>query len=499
MHRALRVTELLQMILECLAPRDLAAVSTTCRDISLMASDLLWEAPGSLAPLVRQLPTKFKRLEIDPITTIYLFRYDPLTAEDWAVIIRFAKRIKCFNNLTGSKSEGGRYDSVGLSVLEALCDPPYSNPLFPRLQSLHWRDRDEGIFFLPVLMSGSLKHLRFDVTPWIGEPHMWRANSTISEAYDKAASVFNDMGKHCPSLKTFVLPCDPGLADECTARCVSAIRNAVPSLKHLRHFEFDPIDINVLHHLSALPCLRTMTVTLPDELQHAEQLDDSAFPMLDCMKLQHSGSLKPCTDFLRALPRQLLLSHLSVSSHVPGGLKEFLEAVRDKCCSATLRELSINEDWENEDLTQLFAPGFNLTADDIRPSYAFRLLNNFTINTWRSVKFNDDNLLELVDALQDLVSLKLNPYGWNGSGITLEGLSRAVERWNRRKRLEVLGLALDATAMTATEFLALRPRGVPSLSSLKKFHFAPDSDFGENSYFTDLCLGQFMNVKGRRV
>ncbi|EIW77062.1 hypothetical protein CONPUDRAFT_168085, partial [Coniophora puteana RWD-64-598 SS2] len=341
MHHAFRVAELLRMVLGYVAHRDLAAVSATCRNISPIASDLLWESPGSLVPLVRQIPGKFKRIVKGPAMSVYMSSHEPLTSEDWTAIRRFAKRIKRFENLTGNEFEGGRIDWVNLGVLYALSKSPTPEPLFPRLQSVHLRSRENDcVFFLPVLTTVSLKHLHFDVTPWMREPHTWKSESTIVEAYKKAASVFAEIGERCPNLETFVLPCDPGLDDECSTRCISAIRSMVPSLKRLRHFEFQPIDIDVLHHLSALPELHTMAITLPDGLLSAEQLHASAFPKINNLTLVHASSFGPCAGFIRGSPRRLRLSRIIIRSKAPGpGLKELLEAMRDNCCPSSLKEL----------------------------------------------------------------------------------------------------------------------------------------------------------------
>ncbi|EIW85623.1 hypothetical protein CONPUDRAFT_70384 [Coniophora puteana RWD-64-598 SS2] len=497
MHSALLLEEFVRAIYQQMEPQDAVSLSLTCRVVSDFVLNALWENPISLVPLICVFPSKF--IQAQPIrrsvagTIAYSFVSDSFDSEledsQWARVQSYASRIKRFDNLREHAIGGVLKGLVYPNVFKALSEKGLSEakPLFPNLNSMSWFPGIYDIGFLRALTSPSLKHLRFIDFPCRG---LYEAeddfDTDLQELWAGNLTILEDISTRCPNLQTLVLP-STSWKNRTGQRLAKGMRNTILSWKHLRHLDFDHTDDLVLQHVSTLPKLRTLAIALSnDGYLVQDTFGVSTFQSLNRLILREAVGFEPCAKFLEALSRAPGLSCLELHSVAPGSISDLLNVVNQRC-SPDLKELSV---YENCGHPRDSSPTSFLTAEDLRPAYSFHSLEKFTINTRRSGKLSDGDLLELAQAWPRLVSLNLNVHSeyQNTSCLSLGGLAVALQHW---PYLEELGVSVDATAPSIDYFCANWPDGMPQVPTLRKLDLGA-SQIDDNTQEVAQCLRHFI-------
>lgn len=182
---------------------------------------------------------------------------------DWARFNYYAKRIK--------KLICGRYKYPIVDFI-VLHHPGYN--LFPSLRSLGWHTNDTVVW----------NHLSIFVPPTL-------LSLTITiDFIDRIPLILDPLQKRCPIMEELIITQFDSQTHEIEPPIFRQVSNTLHSFPNLSTLDLNyshvgfPIANEVLHHLSRLPYLRVLRISLENEYFNPEMLlpfSELAFPLLE--------------------------------------------------------------------------------------------------------------------------------------------------------------------------------------------------------------------------
>ncbi|EIW85670.1 hypothetical protein CONPUDRAFT_142143 [Coniophora puteana RWD-64-598 SS2] len=502
MHPALLVSEILCQILSALSDnKDLFAVSVTCHDLSEPSLDQLWSTQLSLVPLVKCLPRDLIRCETERnaggVAKLSFTR--GLTSADWDVLLKYAHRIRVLRGVTRDSHhktvEGWELGRERLSpeILETLSNPPkeiifnaFKNALFPHLESITWQDFDadsaEAMSFLRSFAGPKLKTLSMN--------GFLVQRQYSSEFLSKLVSEFSVL---YPELRTFTIPLMrmhvPNRPD-----IVSVLSRAVRGWKDMRVLKCGPLDVPAIRHLAHLRALERFETDLPIygfRYSKTLQFPDQAFSCLRTLGLNHGRGFKQIIEFFQAIPGHLpqlsKLTLLSDRQDNPDDIQRLNDIIARRVRTETLRELIIVE----RNILDPHVADTRVTFSTLQPLLDFARLEFVCLTTDRTIVLTDKEFVMLANAWPKLTALLINEtHGWQSpSGVTIAGLTAALERWTM---LYYLALAIDARKVSTDAYFAdvsSHQRRAPA--SLRDLNLL-DSRIEDNHEAVGTCLSKIL-------
>ncbi|KIM73521.1 hypothetical protein PILCRDRAFT_15175 [Piloderma croceum F 1598] len=385
MHRALGIPEIVATICENFVQNDnefdpgLVRVASGAFGLAFgLASkshlepclDALWKTT-SFAHLVKSLPDHAWHQNINRPRTLSFLR--GLGASDWQRFDFYAKRVRHL----------------------VLCDlPPLAPSIFRTIESSL-----RPLPLLPNLIYLVCNHLAFDIAPFLGSK-LSRISITTNSTYIPSVVKFKTL---TPLLNNIEFTDCPWPAKKLSPAIIDLVHSlqTLHCLKLIGTF----VTADCLAHLSGLPHLRTLYITLDTSHGHTQPrslLHDSSFPALRELGLCVDSWTIAIDSFATAQTlRPLQIIEVKVGN-VPSQqeLTRFLDTILNCCLPSSLRQLVLRPDDIADE-----KPSCVLDPLAIRRFFAFANLEVLCISIAVSFDEIDDTLI------RDMAWSKVTVYG----------------------------------------------------------------------------------------
>ncbi|EIW78534.1 hypothetical protein CONPUDRAFT_167528 [Coniophora puteana RWD-64-598 SS2] len=433
MHRVLLINEIILTVAHHVpADKDLSALARVCKSFSNPALDVLWSALGSIVPLLRCLPSDLIKETLHEggcIASYTLKR--PFTAADWTILWKYSWRVTALNGITrvgpdeSVESERGIVEErIDPTIFGVLCSPPVSR-LFPRLRKLACADvhaRDPLAFFRSLLV------------PSITELSFFNSRVPMDVCTQSLISLLPSI---CPAVQRFSwlgLPSSP-------AKWPDVLSAAACHWGRLTHLRCLVLNSSALQHLSLSRFLQELDVTLEGHFPDDLSLGPEAFPVIRTLRLSspRGKSLAIISTLLRRSRFSPTNLALFADTANDGAIAELIEVISAHCCRSVLRYLELTE---RNDILPHHPALASMTRLTLLPLFHFTALTHLKISTGHLVALDDQDILKIAGAFEDLQELHINDgYGWGPhSRISLRCLRALLAR---APNLKSLAVAID--------------------------------------------------------
>ncbi|KIJ60562.1 hypothetical protein HYDPIDRAFT_43257 [Hydnomerulius pinastri MD-312] len=436
MHHALSIVEVQRIIFRAAlhlgsggCQSTLATLARTCRAFTESALDILWEVLPSFLPLIQCLPKDLWKLESLAPWPVYLSFHRPMQAEDWEIFFKYSCRVRCINALYGPGDPECTED-----VLSSLCLHPELRPLIPQLRKLTWSIRGNPhntlLYRLLVPSITSLTICDTDFyADWLSPPE---------------ADVLSSIATSCPSLQVLRIRSAYKHADALNQKCSQTLSTAVLSLRFLHTLVCTALDEDTVIHLSRLPTLSKLSLTLPatvslDKLR--PHLRAPAFGRLRSLTVYHDAeTLSVLTSFLEAMQLSLASVKLYLGEGPTiGDIEQVFAALTTACAPRSLTKVILGS--RRSHVNGMSGP-HAITLDTLQPLLAFERMENFTLDVPCLVGLDDAAIQALATHWPRLSNLILNPtYKWNprhdATRVTPHGLAELATRCPKLCKLAI--------------------------------------------------------------
>ncbi|KAJ6531420.1 hypothetical protein DFH09DRAFT_1409469 [Mycena vulgaris] len=201
MHRSLQIADILDLILNHLAPehytgfRDSASLARTCKFFQDPALDILWSFQEGPRNIFHCMPDDLWR----DMSRVEMRR--PLVPDDWERVLTYSRRVKTFSYLPSLPES-----DVDVLVALNACRP--EGGIFPNLQRITWcssdaRRRYIRLFLGPSIRAISLLQIEVPIAqlqpflsrlelPFASLTH--RTSTPISQTYPHSSINWTDRG-----------------------------------------------------------------------------------------------------------------------------------------------------------------------------------------------------------------------------------------------------------------------------------------------------------------
>ena len=345
-----------------------------------------------------------------------------LERNEWQQFLRNAARVITILSLGSAQSE-----SATIILRAARLGAPTSTNPFCRLRSLTFVKVDlELASYLPVVLSNSLRSIQ-----------LRSCSRTVVNI------ILGHVGHLCPRIQILSAIAIPPGASGVLLRLTSLRRLLCTRVEYTS---------TVLSHLSMLPTLEEMRVSLPDMHSITGIRSSTAFPSLKKLHLVVTTDYKPLTPLLRSVQSTLLLT-LELSMHLPvlPDLVSMTELLAGISRFSTLQSLDITFYRDQDD---------NLVDYNILPLCALRDLRHVEIHNI-PISMDNQSIHAFGKAWPNLEFLDFGPIASTVTvayvtELTLEALALFATYF---PKLGYLDIALDATAPPTTHLLprSLKP------------------------------------------
>ncbi|KAI6115156.1 hypothetical protein EDD16DRAFT_1702251 [Pisolithus croceorrhizus] len=447
MHRCLRITEILHLIIGYLVDeevtsanvttairhKDVASLARTCKAFMDPALDVLWRTQSSLSPLVMCLPAHFWFLKTFWRGTVVSLVHEP-SHEDWLMLKRYSRRIRAFDRTTL------QLPTVSRNIVDSVFSPDLSDELFPRLHTLN-------VDILskpppnPILLLG---HIRL--------PHLVRLRFNMPRFYRHRDPVLYLTLACVPSLQALKISASRARLDVSTRLAVNF--SGVPHLRTLYLSHYLLLLPSSLRELSHLQYLCELTVTLPDDVDvDVCPSVQPTFPSLQRIAIT-VGFLSQCTNLLSSIASRELGSVKIFYRSPPtqNDIYELFREIEHICqCYADFNTLDI----QCSNRTQLIPHlPFDLPRSMLRPFLACHRLRVLDLTSLGTLDIDDSFIAQITPAWPVIKILHLRASQRNDGCVTLEGIRGLLRGC---PRLQSLHMQVDARIL---------PEGEPEMQSL---------------------------------
>ncbi|EIW81768.1 hypothetical protein CONPUDRAFT_143463 [Coniophora puteana RWD-64-598 SS2] len=452
MHRALQVTELLQLIFSdfnkgCTqfngglqGNPTLAALARTCCAFKEPALDALWECIITLDPFLRCLPEDAWHF-VDAGVPDYAPKRTPkvmatpsrhFTVADWEILRKYTYRVR-------KLSEQPFMKLCSAALLELSLGPHDMFPLLPRLKGIHWSDvSKEDISYLPLFLTPTLEDLSISF------------HRIYGRGVERIEPVLSSLGDLCPDVK-YAHIYGYEEADE-GAEMLSRSLHHWKTLETVHTGEL--MDDGIVY-LGSLPNLRTMSFTMRPHTSFynlRSRIIDKPFEALTSL-VAELNDLDGLVDFISHMELSLtdIELHVSDTFFCAGRVEDVIKALAKHGTRPLKTFFMIDSDYDGVPAfeSKFVVRNHLLAIDSFRPLFKFTHLEILHVNMICCLELNDQGLIELALALPFLRDLSLNAeYGWRTfSKVTFYGLYTVIHLC---PRLRSLGIELDALAINST-------------------------------------------------
>ncbi|KAF8137202.1 hypothetical protein EV363DRAFT_654129 [Boletus edulis] len=384
MCNPLMVPDLFYIILECFRPahdliasRALASLARTCRAFSEPSFDCLWRKLRSLEPLIRCYTT------VDDMQNAI-----PPTSSQFAIINRYSHRVR---EVTISESTSVRF---------LQCTSMRPSCLLPNLMVLHWDS-----FGLPP-------HIPIILIQRLLSPTLVSLTATLAEA-DGATllSFLDNYPQLCPNLKSVQFSFLAGHS----ATIIQALSRAICSQNTLENvILYAPVDDKALEHLSMLPSLKVLTVTLSERSRPRTRSilpTDPLFRNVEVLEFKTSD-LDLVTNLLR--PRDQIFHTFRLHHHkrlTSKSVVTFLDVLASRSRTRSLQGFTFSSsDFSHPvpvDQMASEAPRYRLSYETLQPLMVFGSLRFLDIEWSEQISLDDDEVAKLARSWPLLQVFKL--------------------------------------------------------------------------------------------
>ncbi|KAJ6592616.1 hypothetical protein B0H19DRAFT_1088166 [Mycena capillaripes] len=454
MHRALRISELVELICsqipnantvsEPARREDLAALARTATIFHNPALDRLWSYQTTLAPILQCMPVDLwdEQVEKGLLDELELTR--PITPADWERPLLYLHRVKELDI-----SENGQLPSR--EILEALSMSQPRERLLPNLRSLTWAYSDHSYFpSIHTLLGPRITTLHIDLTSH-AVSHQSLENATTIMSH---LSLIPAIAIKCPCLRFVDFFCDT-IPSDFLPHLRTSISLFVRGLKHVETLRVQVLDASALEHLATLSTLRRFRLEDPEVLTSSlvPRLPDTPrFPGLTRLDI-HPSTLKVANSFINSLSLSQL-THLIIGVVCIPTLYEIsslYHTITQNLPRAQLRTLEIAIIDENH------APlpdAWMAKHAALRQLFCFQNLTVLMVQIPGGFDLDDACVLNLARAWPSLETLGLSPMaGRSDRRVTLTALHVLANHCPELKYLaiELTGLAIPPLEVDADQ------------------------------------------------
>ncbi|KAJ7214901.1 hypothetical protein GGX14DRAFT_609706 [Mycena pura] len=461
MHRALQIAE------SQIAPQsqrdaskpgwasgDLAALARTSKTFLDPALNSLWRYQDTFLPILQCMPGD---LWDGPVFNVWnsLNLARSIVPTDWDRPLFYLHRVKHFS-ITGQMD----MPSQDLFDTFSLCLP--TDHLFPNLRSLEWVNLNSALFHNIRLLLG---------------PKITDLQITFSDRIP-CLSFIPMVAKY---LRSAYLSCDEF---DFGSQARERISLFARGLKCIETLSVNDLDGSAFAHLSALPTLKSLTVTT---LRHffpcssaPSEPDIPRFiglTTLDITATTDKAAI-PCIKALSQSPLATVSLHMKFPT-TPKSVSLLYASVAENISHATLRSLDIKATDNDRPPSSPERPAIFRTA--LRQLCCFGGLTRVKLTTTGGFHLDDSLLLELAHAwpnLQDLILLA-EPGSRPGSRVTLSGLRSLAYLC---PGLVTIGLELQTSVIPSSHYFH-RDRKPPSRLSDLRVGYSPIFEPSRVAYF----------------
>ncbi|KAK7020359.1 hypothetical protein R3P38DRAFT_3272166 [Favolaschia claudopus] len=434
MHRCLAIPEILQLISESL--RDdygrrnlpsLAVLAQTCRSFSPVALAQLWGILSGLDPILHCMPLDlFSRRGKD---SWKLQR--PIRASDWERPLVYMGLIKDLT-IGPSPTVPQIFPALHASL------PAEVETCFPRLTRVQWYDDLESV------------SMRLTLSPRLTQVFMFIGTSHTN------FSCLSSIPRLCPGLQEVSLRCQvpdgPSISD---------FLCRLHSLQRLMYVDIP--DIQTLQHLSRLPSLMSMEISLPKILPTTPS--PLSFIPLKKLIIWDSGVEGTVNFFTLCTMASLQDLNIPLETRTNiVAIDRLHTALRKSCSHESLKTFSV--DYSETDPSELEEPPNTcmIPLHSIQLLFCFANLTTVSITSHLGFHLNDEELKTVAVAWPCLQVLHLRcgelaPY--DKPGLSLHSLSTLAKYC---VSLKTLTLSLDATSVPDLPSITTAHQPTPQLA-----------------------------------
>ncbi|EMD37933.1 hypothetical protein CERSUDRAFT_114574 [Gelatoporia subvermispora B] len=494
MHRALETPEIITLILRYAKTPDgstdnptLAAVARTCRILSDIALDLLWERQEGLVNFIRCMPEDAWVLEpVSEGEDGYVAHDKPrarlnLTRDiipgDWSRFNFYASRTKDLTLYDHGMRLRVALPAATLTVLALSCPV---NPLFPSLQNVHAQHAPKShINFLPTLVSPALRRfaLSDDCLP------TWHCIYIVAYVAHRSRD-----------LEELRLDLGTGEVD------IALLQESLESFRKLRLVDLrlpPGSDIcSMFKSMTLCPSLSSITIIFPRtptpiirpdvlrdlvETQHFTRIAEVYFRSIGSISVM--SRLLPI--FSSSALKTLVLSFSCCFTEVA---QQLLVDIGRHIDHATLQRLEVNF-LDLDSLAETGDPYPALSLAAFIPLRAFRQMRIFAFNADADLDLDDEDFRDVVKSWPMLRELHLPKFrGLHLGHVPKLTLGTLLSLADYCPMLEMITVALDATAVNASG--SSRPAAGITLPSLTRLDISGSpirSPLDVALFLSDLC------------
>ncbi|KIK21412.1 hypothetical protein PISMIDRAFT_681375 [Pisolithus microcarpus 441] len=418
MHRCLRITEILRLIIEFLAhedfitryearsisSKDTARFARTCKAFMDPALDVLWRTQSSMSPLIMCLPSNLWEVELSG-TTVSLLQQP--SHEDWVGLKKYSHRIRAFDHC----SMLPKLPMVSKSALDTIFSPSLFQELFPSLRTLNIEVLSGRPPLNPIQLLGPIRL-----------PQLACLSFVIPLCYIFSYSGFHFVPACAPSLQalTIYAPCDSVLPEWWTPIPLVIDFRGFPYLRSLDlsfNLEVLPSSVCELIHL---PYLRDLTITLPDDLD--VDMHPSTQPILPSLQRLDImvGSLNQCSSLLSVIASSELGS-IEIYHRSPAtqsdiyALFRAVERIHERF--PDFHTLAVQCPYP-----AITDPSFDLSRSILTPLFVCHRLRVLRFTSFGTLDIDDAFIPQIARAWPDIEVLRLRGFQRNKAHVTLGGI-----------------------------------------------------------------------------
>ncbi|EIW81767.1 hypothetical protein CONPUDRAFT_164544 [Coniophora puteana RWD-64-598 SS2] len=450
MHHALQIVEIVRAI--CWDVKHsgmqgeptLVSLAQTCRTFQDPALDTLWEHLYTIDTLIRALPKDawiYKKDDDDdeyedenpdlsengsPDSITILNR--PLTPADWAIIRKYAPRVRTLWQARPLSSE----TFWALSVV-----PNGMMPLLPNLKDLRWLDKNLNDFpSMRLLLPSSLVTMDCSLK---GDPH-------------RVCAQIAALSRMCPRMKDMEMSSYNRIP-----QAMETFSRALCSWTNITRLRCEEITDDAWIHIASFPRLTELSVSASPATSFRrlrDRMPENPFSSVTSLDFC-SVKLDQATEFISETaisPTDLGIHCLHSKSAT---LAEALINAIVETCGISLKKLTVGyTDKETfispPPLDSIRQRGNFLTLASLKPLFRFKNLHTLKIDVVCKMDLGDNDIIELAKAFPHLQDLSLNSrFGWQQrSKVTFFGFFSLLSHC---PELEEIGIVFDAEDLSAVD------------------------------------------------
>ncbi|EIW85709.1 hypothetical protein CONPUDRAFT_162848 [Coniophora puteana RWD-64-598 SS2] len=361
-------------------------------------------------------------------------------SEDWRFLNYRFNSVRVFRGasrlgIVGHRTRVPVRHEVAPEILQQLCSLPGGVKPFPNLEKIIWTAVDRDAFLLMRTLAGpSVTTIHLEGMSFVPDRCCWDAHDNVeekdidsdgvtlarTEACQRAIDVLGDLGRLCPSVRSF------SWTDySCNPYVTSAVSEAV-RWWFLEDVSCGTLNMRVVQTLMTSRSLRRLEMFVPPH-NGPTSIEPNwtigqDFARLDSLRLLRGRrGFMDAVELLLAIRGAMHVKHFSAAvstcSEVPD-IGPLIIALSRSCRYTVLSSVSLEENFFSQEdcnakVTLVSRAGFEITMQDLSPLFKFSNLTSLVIDTQRAIYLSYSDLRQLAGALPRLRVLQLNrTHGW---------------------------------------------------------------------------------------